>query len=284
MIRKTELAGQWYPDTGEAIKDMAQGWRAYIDQGPKPQGQILGVVAPHAGWVFSGRLMARVLARAAGTFTAPPKTVIVLGGHLGPRDPLVVYEDEAWSTPLGSLTMDASLNDLLASLNPLVWSGGSNDNTIEVLLPLVKLYFPKAKLWALRAPPSELAVALGEIIYNYWREEPSVLVVASTDLTHYGQAYRFAPAGLGEAGEKFRRENDRLFIDACLALDIEGTLQAGLNNRAACSAGAAAAMAYLAKLSQAVGFEVDSYASSDIMPGPQSVGYAGLEFTRPTAG
>jgi AmmeMemoRadiSam system protein B len=242
----------------------------------------VAAVVPHAGWVFSGKLAARVLARAAESHKGdPPTLVVVLGGHLGPGDPLVVYEEEAWDTPLGPLRLDPAQNALLANFNQFVWSGSTNDNTIEVLLPLVKFYFPEALLWPLRVPPAAAAGLLGETLYAILRDrsEPA-LVVASTDLTHYGQAYGFAPAGPGQPGEEFRLQNDRAFIEAVLALDPGRALAAGQKKKAACSAGAAAAAVQLASLFKAKAIEVDSYASSDIMPGPQSVGYAGLEFVR----
>jgi AmmeMemoRadiSam system protein B len=176
--------------------------------------------------------------------------------------------------------MDPDNNALLTGqLTPVSWSGPTNDNTIEVLLPLVKHYFPKAKLWALRVPPAETAETLGQKLAPLFGQAHSPAVaIASTDLTHYGQAYGFAPAGSGQKGEAFRRQNDRSFIEASLAGDLDLMLKTGQQNRAACSAGAAVAAVKLALILGAKGREVDSYASSDIMPGPQSVGYAGVEF------
>jgi AmmeMemoRadiSam system protein B len=279
-IRTSYLANQWYPGLAKEIKVLVEKWGDYIEREPKPQGQTLGVVAPHAGWYFSGKLAAKVLARAAKTLKdQPPDLVIVLGGHLGRLDPIVAYNDKAWSTPLGPLPIENSLNKLLTDFNPLIWSGPTQDNTIEILTPLVKFYFPETKLWPLRIPPSNSAIKVGEIVLSLMKTNPKILIVASTDLTHYGQNYGFEPAGSGPKGEEFRRANDRLFIEAALSLNIEAALSLSLNKQAACSAGAVATLLHLAQVKGAQGFEVDYYASSDISPGPQSVGYAGLEFT-----
>jgi AmmeMemoRadiSam system protein B len=279
-IRETQLAGSWYPDSGHAVNRLIDSWSGYIGREPRPRGRAVAAVVPHAGWVFSGKLAARVLARAAASHEGdPPTLVVVLGGHLGPGDPVVVYGEEAWDTPLGPIALDLAPNALLAGFEPRQWPGPTNDNTVEVLLPLVKAYFPGAAIWPLRVPPAAAAERLGEALYAFMRDRPEpALVVASTDLTHYGQAYGFAPAGPGEAGEEFRRKNDRAFVEAALALDPGRALAVGHKKKAACSAGAAAAALRLASLFKAQGLEVDSYASSDVMPGPQSVGYAGLEF------
>jgi AmmeMemoRadiSam system protein B len=279
-IRSSQLAGQWYPGSANSITGLINSWSDYINQEPMPSSRAVSLIAPHAGWVYSGKLAARALARAAFSYQAyPPDLVIVLGGHLGPSDPLIIFEESGWSTPLGPLDLDSSLNELVASFNPVTWAGPTNDNTIEVMLPLIKHYFPNVKLWPFRVPPTLAAARLGEVLFDFLKDRPKpALVVASTDLTHYGQAYGFAPAGSGQSGEDFRLQNDRSFIEAALALDIGQMLVTGHVNRAACSVGAAMVAARLATLNRAVAREVDSYASSDVMPGPQSVGYAGLEF------
>ncbi|MDR1085816.1 MAG: AmmeMemoRadiSam system protein B [Deltaproteobacteria bacterium] len=281
--RRTYLDGQWYPATAEKIGAEIQGWADYINQKPCPAGQVAAVIVPHAGWCFSGKLAARTLARAALNLKKPPDLTVVLGGHLPAGNQVVGYGEEAWATPLGPFLMDPANNDRLGgSLKPFIWSGPTDDNTIEVLLPLVKYYFPRTKLWALRVPPSETAVLLGRTLAALIQNsEEKILIVASTDLTHYGRAYGFAPAGSGPEGEKFRQQNDRSFIEASLALDTDLMLKTGRQNRAACSAGAAMAAVRAVSLLGGLGWEVDSYGSSDIMPGPQCVGYAGLEFTRP---
>jgi AmmeMemoRadiSam system protein B len=157
------------------------------------------------------------------------------------------------------------------------WEGPTNDNTVEVELPLVKHYFPDSSLVALRVPPDESASFLGESLSRLGAEG-GLLVVASTDLTHYGPAYAFAPAGLGPAGEKFRRQNDEKFIQAALSLDLPEILRLGNHQRAACSAGAAATAAFIARSLGLAGSLVDHYASADILPGDQSVGYAGIVY------
>ena len=280
LIRPTQLAGHWYPDSPAQIASFLETATDYLNQPPPPRGKVVAAVVPHAGWVFSGKLIARVLARAAAT-DDPPALVVVLGGHLGTDDPLVSYEEDAWATPLGPMAIAKELYKSVG-LSTLPWSGPTQDNTIEVVLPLVKYFFPKASLLAFRAPPSAVASQLGQALAQGCASPfDSTLVVASTDLTHYGPAYGFAPAGLGPAGATFRRQNDEIFIKAALAMD-QSALLATHQKRAACSAGAAMAAAKVAELKGAVGTLIDHYASSDVSPergeSAMAVGYAGLEY------
>jgi AmmeMemoRadiSam system protein B len=204
-----------------------------------------------------------------------------MGGHLDHKDPIITYSEDFWETPLGPVElapeMNAVLNEQVLAFE--TWSGPTNDNTIEILLPLVKALAPKARIWALRVPPASKALILGSTLAEKYRSKPEkMLLVASTDLTHYGSAYAFAPAGPGDEGEKFRFQNDRTFIEAALALQPLNMILAGIKNRAACSAGAAAATAEAARLLGARSKLLDHYSSRDIMPGEMSVGYAAISY------
>jgi AmmeMemoRadiSam system protein B len=242
-------------------------------------------IVPHAGWVFSGRLAAKTL-KEAGAALGPdgPEAVAVLGGHLGPGSAGAWYPEDAWETPHGDLPL---LTDLARGLSGgggpggvrlRRWDGPTQDNTVEVELPLVKALFPEAEALALRLPADPGSAETGLAILKLL-EGRRALIVASTDLTHYGAAYGFAPAGPGPAGERFRDENDRLFIEAALAMDPDAVINAGEGRRAACSAGAAAAVAAAASALGLRSRLVDHYASTDVMPGDQSVGYAGIVYS-----
>jgi AmmeMemoRadiSam system protein B len=275
--RKTQLDGRWYPATAEDIDRQFRNWAQALDA-LEPLGRPTpAVVVPHAGWAFSGLLAAKTLKLAVDSWGPEgPELFAVVGGHLPPGAPTIAFEEKAWATPLGPLETAPELNGLLPD-GFRAWTGPTNDNTIEVILPLVKFLSPSARLWALRTAPDAGALALGRLLAEASAGRRT-LVVASTDLTHYGRAYGFAPAGEGEAGETFRRENDLAFIEAALPPDPSAMIELGVRRQAACSAGAAAAAAQLAKLSGAEGQLVDHFSSYDVIPGPQSVGYAGIVY------
>ncbi|MDR2461085.1 MAG: AmmeMemoRadiSam system protein B [Deltaproteobacteria bacterium] len=286
-IRQSQLAGKWYPEKAAEVKKEILSWEPYISAsenkrtiGTRGQNQVMTIV-PHAGWFFSGRLAASTLKAALELFGQKgPEAVVILGGHLPKGAPTVSFTEDAWDTPLAPVTLAPNMNAALAknlgtSVQLVSWEGRTNDNTIEVLLPLIKYYFPHAAILALRAAPDQSALILAKALLQLFKDKKT-LYVASTDLTHYGYGYGFAPAGVGAKGEKYREKNDRFFIQAALELNSKELLDLGNYNMAACSAGAASVCSEIAALLGASGVLVDYYSSTDILPGEQSVGYAGI--------
>jgi hypothetical protein len=239
-----------------------------------------GGVVPHAGWYFSGRLAARVF----HVLQSKSKTdlVVLYGGHLGPEDLPHLVLETSWETPLGDMEMDA---DFAGSLMKRIKVGtehpSSGDNTLEIQLPLVKYFFPGAKLLAMRSPSSLMSKSLGEEVAGLAKERGiSLTAIGSTDLTHYGPNYGYVKKGTGSSAVKWvKQENDKGFIDHALKMDAAGLLNHAEKNSSACSAGAAAsAIATCRTLGAEKGTLIDYYTSYDIMPDDSFVGYAGIVF------
>lgn len=273
-IRSRMLPPGWYPlnksDCVATIEEMVAGVK------PLPPGtKVYGGIVPHAGWYFSGKLAARVFGLAAKI--TQPQVVCVFGGHLGGDSPPLLVTDEAWETPLGTIPLATEFYEPLRKRLALK-DEYPGDNTIEVQLPFVKHFFPNTKVLAVRGPQSPQAVALGEAVAAIAKElKLSLLAFGSTDLTHYGPNYGWAPKGYGPDAVKWVKEvNDKKFVDLALKLDGAGMLQAATLDQSACSAGGAvAAVAAAKKLGAAKVRLVDYYTSYDIMPGDSFVGYMG---------
>jgi MEMO1 family protein len=265
----------WYPASVSACKAEIEYFTAGTN--PLPPGtKVYGGIVPHAGWHFSGRAAARVFFLAAQA--AQPQVVAVFGGHLGGNSPPLLVADDAWETPLGRLTLATEFYQPLAKRLTLR-EEYPGDNTIEVQLPFVKFFFPQAKVLALRAPHSKTALELGEAVVAVARElKVSLLVFGSTDLTHYGPNYGFAPKGNGPEAVKWVKEvNDKRFVAAALKLDGPGMLQAAQQDQSACSAGGAVAAVGASKAAGAQKAAlIDYYTSYDVMPNDSFVGYAGM--------
>jgi hypothetical protein len=274
-IRERALPVGWYPGS-------AGGCRAEIEHfvaGLKPlprDARVYGGIVPHAGWYFSGKAAARVFCLTAGL--TQPQVVAVFGGHLGGNSPPLLVADEAWETPLGDLPLATEFYEPLKKRLTL-GEEYPGDNTIEVQLPLVKHFFPNARVLALRSPHSTQAVELGEAVAAVAQElKVSLLAFGSTDLSHYGPNYGWAPQGRGPAAVQWVKEvNDKRFIEASLKLDAPGMLRAAQEDQSACSAGGAvAAVAAARKLGAEKAVLTDYYTSYDVMPGDSFVGYAGI--------
>ncbi|MDR1948898.1 MAG: AmmeMemoRadiSam system protein B [Spirochaetaceae bacterium] len=259
MIRKRRLPPGWYPESPEEI-------RAFLSQveGNPPERGALAALAPHAGWYYSGSLAAR----AAAALRVPegagdPETVVVIGGHLPAGYPPLFIEEEGVETPLGDMPIDGEFRALLRKE-----LGGRpdryEDNTVEVQLPMVKFFFPRAKLLALRLPAEpgsfEAGRGIAQIGASLGRK---LLVLGSTDLTHYGYNYDFYPRGLGKGAlDWVKTVNDRAFIAGVIAGDPGEALARAERDRSACSAGAVLACLGYAEAAAGAGNKTDGKAGN----------------------
>ena len=109
-----------------------------------------------------------------------------------------------------------------------------------------------------------------------------MVVLGSTDLTHYGRNYNFTPHGLGpEALRWVKEENDASLVEALTNLRGEEALYLAERNHSACSIGAAVtALSYGACWGNTTGKLVEYKTSCDIRPSDSFVGYAGIVYSQ----
>ncbi|OGF44539.1 MAG: AmmeMemoRadiSam system protein B, partial [Candidatus Firestonebacteria bacterium RIFOXYA2_FULL_40_8] len=206
-----------------------------------------------------------------------PELVILYGGHLpSGKTPLITVADE-WETPLGNIQIEKEVAVEIKNKYGL-FEDNYPDNTIEIQLPLVKYYFPSAKILALRLPCSLEAAELSEnLIKVVQKTYKNIVILASTDLTHYGDNYDFAPAGQGKRGLDWVKKNDKCFIDLSLKLKTKDLLEYAEKKQSACSSGAVAGLTVAVKMLGAVKGELLGYKTSyDVVPASSFVGYAGI--------
>jgi AmmeMemoRadiSam system protein B len=280
-IRKRSLPVGWYPQDGEEV-------RHFLDRLPQdahPQ-SALASVAPHAGWFYSGK----IAARAVSVLNPGADTVVILGGHLPAGMPPLFVEEEGITTPLGPLEIDGEFRGLLRKeYADSIFSQGTaadwyQDNTIEVLLPLVAYFFPQVRLVLLRLPNEMASFEAGKTIAQIGASLGRKLVVlGSTDLTHYGANYEFSPQGTGKKALDWVREvNDHAFIQAVIEGFPETVLERAEQDKSACSVGAVLGTLGFAQVQSANRGELLVYGTSaDVNPRDQEVlesfvGYAAL--------
>jgi AmmeMemoRadiSam system protein B len=228
ILKKPCLPPGWYPQSAEKI-------RLFLAECMPRRQAASAALAPHAGWYYSGALAAQSLA----ALRQDAETVVVIGGHLpGAMPPLLAGEDGA-STPLGVLEIDTAFRDMLGK-ELGAKEDRYQDNTVEVLLPMVKYFFPQARLVWLRLGASLASFDAGGLIARIGASlGRRCAVLGSTDLTHYGAPYGYVPRGLGSGAlEWVRSENDAAFIRAVMAGDPKEALLRAEEDRSACSAGA----------------------------------------------
>jgi hypothetical protein len=246
---------------------------------------LIGAVVPHAGWTYSGRVAARTLSclERGGR----PTTAVLFGtDHTGVFHHSL-YPSGAWSTPLGNVPVDEELGEqILARTGKLVVSDPDahrGEHALEVLLPMVKYLWPDCRIVPVTVRPVtdsvELGRKIGKLIESTGKR---IVLIASTDLTHYGSLYGFMPGGSGEKGYRWMCENDQRMVDALCAADGDRILTEARRNQNACGPGAAAALAAaVTAMGHSRGYLVEYTTSHGIRPAAEfdyGVGYAGVVY------
>ena len=274
-VRHRHLPTGWYPDTERQTRAKIEFFRKNLGAPSGKTGAVAGIL-PHAGWDYSGALAFDVVRRIG----LEHGTVVVVGGHLSPSAAIYAAFEDAFETPLGSLVTDKQLLQEIARRIDLV-EDRLVDNTVEVQLPLVKFVFPEASVLSFRVPPAQSAIRLAAAIRDAaGKLDKTVVVLGSTDLTHYGPAYGFEPRGTGEKAVKWVKDvNDRRFLEAILSMRMKDAMDIAVEEQSACSAGAAvAAAAFAAGGGVKEGRLINYLTSWDVHPSSSFVGYAGIVF------
>ncbi|GHV94053.1 hypothetical protein AGMMS50293_03730 [Spirochaetia bacterium] len=271
-LREYSLPVGWYP------QDSAEISRFLRDFTPLT-GNAGAAIAPHAGWFFSGRIAARAVA----SLDPAAETVAVLGGHLPAGAPPLFATEDAVQTPLGPMVIDAALRSLLFT----ALEGKEDryrDNTVEVLLPMLRFFFPQAKLLWLRLPAELSSFEAGKKIAAAAQKlNRKLTVLASTDLTHYGSNYGFTPHGSGAESLTWVKEvNDKNFIRAVESGKSGAVLERAEQDQSCCSAGAVlGAMGFAKERGLGNARLLEYGVSADALPGEEAesfVGYGAFVF------
>lgn len=281
-LRKSVFSGSWYPSGEQACEDQIQ---QFLQTGQNRSAAVanpVGGIVPHAGWYFSGSIACNVIHQLArGT---SPDVVVLFGMHLHPGSPRYIMPEGEWETPFGPLAVDTALARELTrqfSFQLETPERFNQDNTIELQMPFIGYFFKNARVLAMGVPPTEETLALAESVVAISKDmDLRIVVIGSTDLTHYGPNYGFTSKGSGsQAVGWVRDENDRRVIDAMIRMDPQAVIREGTGNDNACCSGAAAAAIAAGKALGARKAEELVYATSyDKSPGDSFVGYVGVLF------
>jgi AmmeMemoRadiSam system protein B len=281
-LRESVFSGSWYPSSRQACEDQIH---QFIEEGKNRSLSVqnpVGGIVPHAGWYFSGSIACNVIHRLARS--ASPDVVVVFGMHLHTGSPRYIMPEGQWETPFGPLAVDTALAGELTRQYSFELESPNRfqqDNTIELQMPFVRYFFKDARVVAMGVPPTAETLTLARSVVEIARDmDLGIVVIGSTDLTHYGPNYGFTAKGSGvQAVDWVRDKNDRGVIDAMIRMDPEAVIREGLSNDNACCCGAAAAAIAAGKMLGARQAEELAYATSyDRSPGDSFVGYVGMVF------
>jgi AmmeMemoRadiSam system protein B len=208
MVRKPAVAGYFYPRKAAALRALLG---EMVDPKAKKE-KARAVVSPHAGFSYSG-----YVAGAVFSSVVLPEHFLILGpSHRGQRSVFGIMTEGSWETPLGEVPIDAALAEALLRSSPLIKeeeAAHGEEHSLEVQLPFLQYLRSGFSFVPLSVSPAadfgaleELGNALAAAIR---RAKKDVLVVASTDMSHY-------------VSQETAREKDFLAIERIQALDARG--------------------------------------------------------------
>ena len=209
MVRKPAVAGMFYP--GDGVRLRAEVER--LLQPAEKKRKVLGIIAPHAGYTYSGGCAGSIFGK-----VKVPDTVIILGvNHRGFGHPFAIDGNDAWQTPMGDIPVAVDLAQSLA-LESGVFAidnvASAQEHSLEVQVPFIQAANPQARILPITIASGNLekllagGSELGEVLIG----SDNVLVVASTDMSHYIDA-------------ETAKKKDMKAIERILELDPEGLLK-----------------------------------------------------------
>lgn len=264
MIRRAAVAGTFYAAGERALRRQVEDLLRTVEE--KTGG--VGVVVPHAGYLYSGQVAGAVYAR-----LAPPECCIILGpNHTGVGAGAAIMTWGTWETPLGELIIDTELARAISDQSQVLEEDDRahrKEHSIEVQLPFLQVLFPEIPFVPICLLSHEYGVcrdvgyAVAKAIQASGKR---VLLVASTDLSHY-------------VTQEMAERKDRMVIEAMLDLDPERLYATVLQERISmCGFHPTTAMLIAAKMLGASRAELIRYGTSaDVTKDYSSVvGYAGM--------
>jgi len=190
-IRQPGVAGSFYPVDPTALVAMIDEMLAHASP-PPINDPILAVVAPHAGYQYSGPVAAYTYAALKGRKFA--RVVVIAPSHYEAFDFTSVFDGDAYATPLGTVQIDKAFADQLVKMSPTIRFSSQGhiptakgaEHALEVELPWLQRVLGEFQLVPVvmgdRSYESSraLGVALAKLIHG-----SDTLIVASSDLSHY---------------------------------------------------------------------------------------------------
>lgn len=181
-IRHPAVAGSFYPADPERLKTMIAHFFDEVEETPQAPKAI---IAPHAGYVYSGPVAATAYARLRSVAGQIDKVVLIGPSHRVGFRGLAVTHAERFETPLGLIEIDTENRDLLLSL-PFVGyldQAHSQEHSLEVQLPFLQQVLGAFKLLPIVAGDAE-AEEVAQVLEMVWGGSETLIVISS-DLSHY---------------------------------------------------------------------------------------------------
>jgi AmmeMemoRadiSam system protein B len=269
---RVPTAEGFYPHGKEQVEEFIK--KAFSEINVKKR-RINGGIVPHAGYIYSGKTASHVYKSLSGDYEG----VVLIGpNHTGMGENMAISKED-WETSLGTIKNNKNLTKELLDSSKLIRVDELShmyEHSVEVQLPFLQYVLKDFTFVPLSVSSSknidiykEAGNAIKKVIKNR-----KVLVIASSDFTHFGTMYSFSPVNKNEAD--WVKNTDRKIIDAILEFDVERFVELA-SSSTVCGYGAIATLLYAMKGTKA---SLLNYSTSyDVSKNKDAiVGYAGIVF------
>lgn len=262
-LRPSPIAGRWYPGKQDELVSMIDRF-VVASADTVLTGTLNGLIAPHAGYIYSGQTAAAAFKLVRGLTYR--RVVVISPMHSYYDDPILTSGHEAYWTPLGAVPVDREMVEALGYHLPVTAVRRDPEHALEIELPFLQhllggpfLLIPLMLRDQTYATAWEVGTALATVL----KDEEDTLLVASSDLSHF---YTDAQA----------RALDRIMLDQIAAFDAEKVIRVEDEGKAfACGRAAIAAVMIASKALGASQAKIVAYATSADASGDSTrvVGY-----------
>ena len=279
-IREAQTAGRFYAANNYELKEQIKNcFLSGIGPGKLPplererNSNLLGLIVPHAGYIYSGPVAAWAYLEAAKITEAPQNIILIGPNHTGYGQGISIYPEGAWSTPFGNVDVNKELSAKFAEFGfSLDEQGHLYEHSIEVQLPFLQFIFKaefKIVCISMLDQSLDAAFRLANCLAEILKKE-SFLLVATTDLTHYET-------------EEAAKSKDRKLISSLQKGDPAGIYKTAEEiGASACGLGPAACAIKTGELLEANQINLLKYETSatTTKESQSVVGYAALSIKR----
>jgi AmmeMemoRadiSam system protein B len=214
------VAGAFYPAEPEALRRAVAGRLAAARAARRPR--LRGVIAPHAGYAYSGAVAAEAFEAARGA--AAGRALVIGPAHYLPFRGLAVPSHAAFATPLGEVPVEAAavralVSDGLAAIDD---APHAPEHAIEVELPFLQAIFGELPIVPLLFGAADAGIVAGALA-RLWTDD--TLLVVSSDLSHF-EPYATACAHDARTAAAIERLDAAAIgpLDACGHLAVRAAL------------------------------------------------------------
>lgn len=252
MKRESVVSGSFYPGTPSILNEELG---KYIQVTAKKK-KVVGLIVPHAGYVFSGRCAGKGF----GAVEIPGNVIILGVNHYNIGHPFAVDGHDYWKTPLGDVQIAQDLREKLTAASTLFKAdtiASSKEHSVEVQVPFIQHINPNARILPISIALADIKRLMdaGKEIADLVKDNPDVLIVASTDMSHYISAER-------------ARDKDKFAITKIQELDPEGLYNTVMAERITmCGMAGTVVMLAAAKALGVTKAEMIDYTNSGVVMG-----------------